>query len=131
VEEHESLVSRRMRLHSIEPGEDAELVEQGVLPLDAELIGDEATPAGGVHDHPRRHVLRPPWCQLHPDTGGAIAFEQHLLHRRPLDDLRPQLVRVPEEEQVEDIALDVVAVVLHRSGRREVRGSQGQELPLG
>ncbi len=129
MEDHEPLEARGRVLDVLEPRPDGVLVEVGVLLLDLQLLGQQAPAARGVDHDLREQVLLPPFGHLDPNPDRPIALEQHVLHVHALEHLGAELVHVAEQERVEDVTLDVVAVLLYGVRGREVGGSDRHEGP--
>ena len=129
VEEHIAEASLRLGPEATEPRPDRVLVERRVLSFQTQLIGQEATPARSIDDHPREDVPHPSFGQLDSRPDGPAILEQDLFHGRPLDDLGPNLVGMPEQQQIHVVALDVEAVGARGVRRDKVCGADGHELP--
>src|SRR5439155_11409056 len=105
MEEQHALGAGWVRFDAPEPREDAELVEDGVLVLQPELVGDHAPPARRIDHEAGPDVALPAVAEGDSHAHCAVALEKDRSDVRALDDPRPGLMGVTDQHGVEDVAL--------------------------
>ena len=129
--------------HALELGVHGHVAQHGIDHALAEALGQEPGAAGGIHDGAHAHGVREA-LGIDVVDGRALGVEDRVQRARPLQDLRPAALRVPEQDVVEALTRDLVGLrrrCLHRTReigvlggaavvRREARAPLVRRIPL-